>query len=187
MPNWCSNRLIITGTEHALESFFSKANTDNGPFSMHAFVPRPDELSDTSSPSKDTAERRQELRDKYGTDNWYDWSIENWGTKWDIDAVVDLNAAEGEAEVTFDSAWGPPVVFVDRLAAMFPALHFVLEYAEGGMGFGGRRVYFKGSLTEEISTSESPDTRQISAWHARMIGADEDEEETDTNEEEDES
>lgn len=43
----------------------------------------------------------------YGSQTWYDWSIEHWGTKWN---ACDTNVEEYDdiAIVTFNTAWGAP-------------------------------------------------------------------------------
>ena len=50
---------------------------------------------------------------KYGASNWYDWSVKNWGTKW--------NASEGyfddEANrLVFNTAWDKPDPILQSLA-----------------------------------------------------------------------
>ena len=34
-----------------------------------------------------TPEKCKALIKEYGTDNWYDWNISNYGTKWDIESI----------------------------------------------------------------------------------------------------
>lgn len=211
MPNWCSNRLFITGTEHALESFLSKGVNSSGLFTMSGYLPMPEELLSIKTGGAEidgvqvsewrevqqsdgstlqvalTDEERQDLKERFGTWSWYDWALENWGTKWDFECEPDAETADGEVELQFDTAWGPPTAFLESLATMFPMLDFVLEYAEGGMGFGGRRIYIKGVLTEVVETSETQDTCGLSEWHAMMVGGgdwDENEEPDDAEEEE---
>lgn len=47
-------------------------------------------------------------RERFGAPTWYEWSIENWGTKWNAcnTEVSDLGGAW--RAVTFDTAWCPP-------------------------------------------------------------------------------
>ena len=40
-------------------------------------------------------------------------------------------------EYAFDTAWSPPIKFLENVAKQWPNLTFVLEYEELGMGFKG--------------------------------------------------
>ncbi len=40
---------------------------------------------------------------EYGFPDWYDWRVENWGTKWDA-SQIDCN----ENSITFNTAWSSP-------------------------------------------------------------------------------
>lgn len=49
---------------------------------------------------------------KYGFTNWYDWSNENWGTKWNAcDSYVDLE----NGKVDFETAWSYPKPIIDKI------------------------------------------------------------------------
>lgn len=63
--------------------------------------------------------------------NWYDWSIENWGTKW--------NSYDGYVQdegISFHTAWGPPAPIVGALAKLIEK-PLRLIYDEPGMDFCG--------------------------------------------------
>ena len=72
-----------------------------------------------------TEERLEELKEKFGFDNWYDWAYSNWGTKW-VTSVARDNVEmytwtdEGieTAQLSFvvDSAWSPPYVLLEYIA-----------------------------------------------------------------------
>ena len=50
---------------------------------------------------------------KYGYDTWYDWSCNNWGTKWNAyDTYIDKNANV----IEFNTAWSCPLVVLGMLA-----------------------------------------------------------------------
>ena len=73
---------------------------------------------------------------EYGYDNWYDWNIANWGTKWNVcDAQVDW--AETFVTAYFDTAWCPPEKIYDAIVAKFPNLTVNWHYSEPGCGFSG--------------------------------------------------
>ena len=56
---------------------------------------------------------------KYGYCHWYNWSVENWGTKWNVEdevSVIDLD--NGNYEIRFDTAWSVPIGILKKFGAM---------------------------------------------------------------------
>lgn len=51
------------------------------------------------------------LKNNYGAAVWYNWCINNWGTKWGIyDLVIHNLSGDGSPKIIeFQSAWGPPL------------------------------------------------------------------------------
>jgi len=151
MPNWCYNNLSITATndeQKAMLERVSKAEADDGFIGM--FMPLPEILKDTTSPSP--ADLDPELRTKMitetGFDNWYDWQVANWGTKWD----PDVQGAEFDGEtlsVSFDSAWSPPIGFYEYLVEQ--GYEVDANYYEPGMDFGGFWVDGDDNFIEGVS------------------------------------
>ena len=74
---------------------------------------------------------------KYGCKTWYEWSRDNWGTKWNASAAVIEKQTATSAKLRFDTAWSPPAPIIKALAAKFPAYTFTLKYYEMGCGFKG--------------------------------------------------
>ena len=93
MPNWSYN--ILNASDEVLKQIVNK----QGEIDFNTVVPMPKELQGTVSPSKDDTQEEKDasknLIEKYGSDNWYDWSCENWGTKWNIEVIgkdeIDIN------------------------------------------------------------------------------------------------
>jgi hypothetical protein len=84
--------------------------------------------------------------DETGFSNWYDWSITNWGTKWNS-SDFDVRAEEpGRYEFTFYSAWSPPIPVFEKMGKMFPTLDFDLEMCEPGMEFAGEGTIRAGTM-----------------------------------------
>ena len=175
MPNHCSNTLGVLGKTEDVEKFVAFV-TNNGPDKeddkyelFKKLIPMPKELEGTTSPSKSSNE---ELIKKYGTDNWYDWCNNNWGTKWgdyDIDKsqVASLvkysypmgidgckdydNAIEDTSNsyvhFYYDTAWAPGSdELCNALSIQFPELNFNLYYEEQGMGFAGQVKIKQGAI-----------------------------------------
>lgn len=166
MPNHCSNRLFIAGSNSDEVARFVRAVTlpptdsqeDDGrveyakddQFSiLHRLFPCPEELNDTDAlfgtndEDKQTAYNERVARnvEKYGFPSWYEWRIHHWGTKWgDYETyLVGEEYTEGDTSVEFGfmSAWAPPVEGIAAISEQFPSLVFILSFDEGGMGFVG--------------------------------------------------
>lgn len=73
----------------------------------------------------------------------YQWSIENWGTKWgayDIHLMEEDTVGDGTVCYQFNTAWNPFNYNVsEAMSKPFPSLIFHLNYFERGMGFQGWR------------------------------------------------
>lgn len=163
MPNWCSNNIRVSGPDAALNEFAEWL--DDGKNLFGKILPTPKELADAQSPFKGTKEEGAALAAKYGVNNWYDWNIHNWGTKWDVEADVQQN--DGEIGLTFDSAWSPPQRAIALLAEKFNDLSFHHAYLEEGMCFVGYDDYEGGVLIDEFYS----DDPKSSEW--KEVAADE--------------
>jgi hypothetical protein len=75
--------------------------------------------------------------EKYGYGNWYDWCVNEWGTKWDVggDGQTDIHPDGRMLHTTFDSAWSPPIAAYEKLTAM--GFTVGAMYYEGGMAYAG--------------------------------------------------
>lgn len=73
---------------------------------------------------------------KYGVKDWYEWCIQNWGTKWDIN-INDINTNPNHLTICSSTAWSPCLEGVTKISEDYPLLHFRVDYAEPGMGFQG--------------------------------------------------
>lgn len=133
MPNWCYNSLNISHTDPAMISKLIQGGQNHG--LLNSFVPMPQELVGTTSPSPQNAE----LDEKYGASNWYDWAVKNWGTKWDTH-IDDYTVGDDgtTAVINFNTAWSPPIFYYDRLVEK--GFNVNATYTEEGMGFAGHYV-----------------------------------------------
>lgn len=126
MPNWCENKLTVTGNKEDLLKFKEQAKSKEKGIEtdirMNNFIRMPEELVNTVSP--------------WEHPNWYEWALDNWGCKWDLDAKL-IEETENNLIYEFDSPWGPPDNWLKNIAPMFPDLSFELYYREGGMCFQG--------------------------------------------------
>lgn len=80
---------------------------------------------------------------KYGSVGWYEWRVENWGTKWEV-GNVDIY----EDSIEFQTAWGVAEPVVRRWSEMFPNTEFDVRYADEDIGHNcGTFTYSNGELT----------------------------------------
>lgn len=151
MPNWCSNNIRVSGPAAAINEF--KEWLNDGKAFLSKILPTPKELADAQSPFNGTKEQSDALIAKYGADNWYDWNINNRGTKWDLDADVQEDGDE-HIGLMFDSAWSPPQRAIAMLAEKFDDLSFHHAYFEEGMCFAGYDDYENGELVDNFYSDD---------------------------------
>ena len=72
-------------------------------------------LMETYPTLVDLGRHYTDCKEKYGFDNWYDWRVANWGTKWN---ASDTNY-DGET-IHFDTAWSVPHPIIAKIAEEFP-------------------------------------------------------------------
>lgn len=184
MPNWCENNFTASGDPAELRRFAESSmgfyaqypltdwdrkagRTETVPtekyFCFNALVRTPPEVLQNGYDSHAYSPEilaRIKAGEKTGVMDGYHWSIDNWGTKWDIYydeiGLDDMNWSPDGSEISFsfDTAWSPPVPWFYRITELFPTLSFTLEYAESGCWFGGRVTYEDGQLEEHEFTEK---------------------------------
>ena len=155
MPNWCNNSITVKGDTESIDNFEKFLKDGNGKEWFDFFLPCPKELTDVDSPNK--TDNVNELIEKYGHGDWYSWSVENWGTKWNTDAQ-DWSRDGDSISFWFDSAWAPPTALYDKITA--EGYDVEAYYLEEGMGFVGK--YWEGAddyyeYTDSESLNDIPE------------------------------
>ena len=138
MPNWCENDLCVSGDAKELKKFKEQAkglNEEKGKtdLSLNNFLPTPPELLERSAPNEVDP---QKMKRKYKAKDWYNWRVNNWGTKWDLEAEITEDTST-EIWYCFWSAWSPPLEAIAKIARLFPKLTFAVDYYEPGMSYRG--------------------------------------------------
>jgi len=165
MPNWCHNRVSFSGTPEDIENLVATLTGETTRFDFNKVIPMPEELSGIASPVtafKTNAEvdaynakrpqgdglfiigkaithaKHKALLKKYAHADWYNWSIENWGCKWNNgDDIAIEDEEEGYIRYSFETPWGPPEGIYHKLVAEFPEVQITWFYDEPGMQFSG--------------------------------------------------
>ncbi len=132
MPNWCNNFLRIAVTDrverNTILNFCRAMHEPSGrilPFSLEKIVPMPESEKD----------------------NWYEWRIRNWGTKWELtpDECHHWTTTKS-IWYCFYSAWSPPLEAVAALSKRFPTNYMRIEFEEKGMAMTGNVMYQAGFM-----------------------------------------
>lgn len=112
----------------------------------------------------------QELNDKYmrkyGSNNWHDWAVANWDTKWD---AYDIGQWE-DNKITFYTAWSPPLNVIEKLSEKFPNAIFELKFADEGYEFVGIIAFQDGLRNEIASPKNHKEFRKLWEDITGMVG-----------------
>ena len=142
MPNWCNNTVEIYHDDPAMIERARKA-FNNAKF-LNEFVPVPEALqivsgrvgADDNPEQIKLQEQTMHNLSTYGYATWYDYCVNEWGTKWDVGGDgYEAQDIPGGLMLTFESAWAPPVAAYDKLEAQ--GFRIRAMYYEPGMGFAG--------------------------------------------------
>jgi hypothetical protein len=140
MPNWCNNTVELSHENPEMMARAVKSFND-GSF-LNEFVPVPADLNITAGRESDEnaqkalEEKEKANLEKYGYANWYDYCVNEWGTKWDIEPYEPVSLQEdGRLTMSFDSAWSPPTQAYEKLVDLGFSVR--AYYYESGMGFCG--------------------------------------------------
>ena len=111
MPNWCKNKLTLT----------------------HEDVSKIDALE--AELRGDAPQIFNHLRPNPAGEWQYEWSVDNWGTKWDADLRDWDRCGNSITFYRMETAWAPPIALYDYLTEN----GWVVEamYHEPGMQFCG--------------------------------------------------
>ena len=108
MPNNTDVRVYIDHTNKARIDDMENIFSNDYPFNM--IIPIPDHIF--------RGNLGQDEREKYGKDNWYDWCIANWNTKWDAYNVSVQRLSDTSLYVTMETAWNPPIPIFKKLVEL---------------------------------------------------------------------
>jgi hypothetical protein len=138
MPNWCSNSVILKHKDHTFIARARQAAEKDG--LLNEFIPVPKDLKETISGYMGDDEEQKQLEiqqayniKNYGYANWYDFCVNEWGTKWDVTGEVE--DYDGGILIYFDSAWAPPIGAYEKLKSM--GFDIQATYYEPGCAFVG--------------------------------------------------
>lgn len=167
MPNHVINYLTIDCEDITPILEFIRGEDSEQFIDFNKISPMPLELESTTSPTRVITEEEfkrnqalgidngitQEMKDslmkKYLAANWYDWRLQNWGTKWNA-----YDQSLSDNQIVFQTAWNTPVEVIEKLSALFPDALFTLKYADEDLGHNCGEYQFQQGESDKISGME---------------------------------
>ena len=120
MPNHTDNRVILSHDDsQQIDKIYNVMNTGDAELCNY-LIPEP--RDDADEPMS----------------GWYDWRLDNWGTKWDIYNATCERMDANTLVMSFDTAWSPPIPVYDKLVDM--GFEVNARYLDEGWMFIGEYV-----------------------------------------------
>ena len=176
MPNWVYNGLTVEGNPESVKKMMAQLNQpftmihDSWDVSTNTYMKKNTLYSNPVfafwniiKPIDLEAYHKQPapatLPMDFSGDDWYNWNVRNWGTKWDVavsstdkhpDTTME-DTANGDNHVVhynFETAWSRPMPALINLSSQYPDLLFTLSYEEE-TGWGGELELLRGVVISE--------------------------------------
>lgn len=136
MPNHIMNIIKFNCDKKTVETIKSFMTSKDKDFDFNSLIPMPDYIFRGALGA-------DEMK-MYGTDNWFNWSIDNWGTKWNSYEVSwETNS------VKFLTAWSPVPKIVKELSKWFPKVKMSYQWADEDWGYNVGAFSVKDGETSE--------------------------------------
>ncbi|MFZ5753554.1 MAG: hypothetical protein ACOY3J_04890 [Bacillota bacterium] len=162
MPNHITNILTAYGDKEKVRAMFEAIKNDEigtGSIDFNKITPMPEYIY--------RGDLGREEIEKYGAENcWYDWSIKNWGTKWNSYGYDEHTAENFDGStVKFLTAWSSVSDLMKKLSSMFPDIRFDYKWADEDFGHNtGKAEYKNGkTLTYYIPAGGSAEALEMAA------------------------
>ena len=102
MPNWTHNTLRVEASPQKIKELKKKFKSKKSVFDFNKILPMPRNSKKFKAKGDLTPE------DMSDGNNWYVWSANNWGTKWNSRDAVINDESDTHVEYSFDTAWDAP-------------------------------------------------------------------------------
>ena len=145
MPNHVRNRLMFEGEPKQVAALLAAIQNEKygiGSIDFQKIIPMPSNIY--------RGDLGQKERERYGENNWYDWSVKNWGTKWNAYGYDETFSYTPGEPLLFLTAWSSPHPILEQLSEKYPDMEITHEWADEDIGNNcGRCSYLGGERTEE--------------------------------------
>ena len=158
MPNHVTNVVSFSGDKSRISAMQKEIQNDEhgiGSVDFEKILPMPDTVYNGSLGIRE--------RDLYGENNWYDWRLGNWGTKWNSYGYTE-NTTFQDDKIKFLTAWSAPHPILQKLSEMYPDVKMKHEWADEDIGMNcGRYVYYDGERVEEYFPESQKECLEFAA------------------------
>lgn len=151
MPNHITNIITIQAPEgRTIQEVIDFVKGDETKFDFNKLIPMPLEIiASFNTPGLNPP--------------WYDWSLKNWGTKWNAYQI----SVEGSV-VRFDTAWSAPSPVFEKLHEKFNDFILDIKYADEDTGYNfGHLEYGPGKMI--VYDLPKPGTPEANVWVCRNV------------------
>lgn len=101
---------------------------------------------------------------QYGAPTWYEWDIQNWGTKWNAYGYEEGADYSQSKELRFDTACSAPHPILKKLSQRYPDIEITHEWADEDIGINcGRRKYLAGEIKEQFIPHSEKEAKEFAA------------------------
>jgi hypothetical protein len=84
--------------------------------------------------------------ENYGHKDWYSWSVDKWGTKWNAYS----QEAREDGSIKFETAWSTPYPVMEALSRKYPEAVICVRYADEDFGHNvGEYTLMEGDVIEQ--------------------------------------
>jgi hypothetical protein len=143
MPKEIMETESSTSVDDALAYYLKMNNKEEeiknfNKFRFSSFYPQEkiDKMSEQEKADLlNVGERYYNIFKTYGYLNWYDWSLANWGTKWNAYESCMNEPTEKSVTIYFQTAWSGVPMLVSMLVEKFPNLGFQYKFADEDRGY----------------------------------------------------
>ena len=160
MPNWVRN-VVTFGDENVIKDTVVKEHGGDL-FDFNKIIKQPEELdpdSDRFIDKLSLEEKMLFLKEHKGADNWYDWRIANWDTKWNARETVVLN----KKKVIFDTAWSTPFKIFREISKKYHTT-VTVRFADEGITENSGKIVFEDGIEVDYTEGDKAFCRRV--WNA---------------------
>jgi hypothetical protein len=162
MPNHVTNVLTIENvSEERLAAILAAVRMDDmegrRSLDFNKIIPMPDSVYQGNL--------GQAERQSYGENNWYDWAVKNWGTKWNSYDYDSEPIHDGANQIEFMTAWSEPMPVIERLSQLFPDAQFRHAWADEDIGANAGEILYQNGehIDYDVPSRHSKEAYEMTA------------------------